>query len=85
MESSLEDRIAALESRNRRVEQDKAWETSNARRLSLVCLTYIVVSLFMRVIRVEHPLISALIPSLGFFLSTLTLRWLKERWVAGKK
>ena len=40
----LEDRIALIEQRNSRVEADKAWETSWARKVSIAFVTYIVVA-----------------------------------------
>jgi hypothetical protein len=78
---TTEERIQALEERNKRVEADKGWETSNERRLMLVVLTYIVMNLFMYTIGVRPPYLSALVPTLGFFLSTLTLTWFKQRWL----
>ena len=76
-----EERIQALEDRNKRVEQDKAWETSLERRAALVILTYIVMNIFLYSIGASRPYINAIVPTLGFFLSTLTLKWLKDRWI----
>lgn len=39
MKSSLEKRLKTIEERNRRVETEKAWETSVTRRLSIAVLT----------------------------------------------
>lgn len=78
---SLEERVAALETRNRRVEADKAWETSWVRRISIMGLTYlVVVSYLFFVVHIE-PWINALVPVLGFLLSTLTLSFLKKHWI----
>ena len=38
--NSLERRIQAIEERNKRVEADKAWETSLTRRVSIAVITY---------------------------------------------
>jgi hypothetical protein len=81
MDKSLEERLRSLEERNRRVELDKRWETSDRRRASLVGLTYLVMVVFMGFIRVGDPFVSALVPTLGFFLSTLTMGWLKRVWL----
>lgn len=37
----LEERINKIEERNARVEGDKAWETSNLRKILIIILTYI--------------------------------------------
>lgn len=76
--AGLEKRVQALEKRNTRVEADKAWETSWVRRLSIAILTYlIVVSYLYFVIHVE-PWLNALVPVMGFGLSTLTLSYIKR-------
>ena len=42
----MEERIEAIEQRNKRVEEDKAWETSLTRRVCIAVLTYIVVIIY---------------------------------------
>lgn len=76
----LRQEIEAIKERNKRVEADKAWETSTFRKVSIVLVTYCLATLLMWVIGVDEPYISALIPTLGFFLSTLSLGFLKEFW-----
>ncbi len=39
MSKTLEQRVQELEARNKRVEADKAWETSWARRVAIAVLT----------------------------------------------
>jgi hypothetical protein len=82
---TIEERIQALEDRNTRVELDKAWETSNQRRFALVVLTYIVMNIFLYSIGIQRPYLNAIIPTLGFFLSTLTLQSFKNHWLRHKK
>lgn len=77
----LEQRIAALEARNRRVEGDKGWETSWTRRLSIMAMTYVVVSVYLQFVVHIDPWINALVPVIGFLLSTLTLSILKSWWL----
>lgn len=77
----LEKRISKIEQRNARVEADKAWETSYTRRVLLVLTTYLVMSLFMFSINVSDPLKNAIIPTLGLFLSTLSLSFIKKIWL----
>ena len=78
---SIEDRIAQLEARNRRVESDKAWETSWLRRGSIMVLTYITVCFYLRFVVHIHPWINALVPVIGYTLSTITISVLKQRWL----
>lgn len=77
---SLEIRIAAIEKRNEKVELDKAWETSWTRRLSIAALTYIVVAVYLVVIHKDQPLVNALVPALGFLISTLLLKRIRDLW-----
>lgn len=77
----IQEELEVIKSRNRRVEQDKAWETSLFRRISILVITYIVASLVMYCIGVTNFLLSALIPTLGYLLSTLSLSFLKNWWL----
>lgn len=82
MNKDLEKRLAAIEARNRKVELDKAWETSMFRRVLIVVLTYLVILAFMYGADIERPLINALIPAAGFGISTLTISYVKDRWIS---
>lgn len=77
---NLEERIKEIEERNRRVELDKAWETSWFRRILLMIFTYLAIGLYMNAIKVPNPWLNAIIPSIGFLLSTLTLPFFKKLW-----
>lgn len=76
----LEKRIEKIEERNRKVEKDKAWETSFVRRGLLIMFTYLAIGLYMDAIGVNLPWLNAIVPSLGFFLSTLTLPFFRKLW-----
>lgn len=77
---SLEDRVSDIEERNRRVELGKAWETSWTRRFLLLLFTYLSIALYLKfVVRVE-PWLNAIVPAIGFLLSTLTLPFFKKLW-----
>ncbi len=80
-ESSLEERIAKLEARNRRVEDNKAWETSWLRRLSIMILTYMTVVFYLHFVIHINPWINALVPVIGYTVSTLTISRLKQRFI----
>ena len=77
----IEFEIDQIKSRNVRVEAEKAWETSIFRKLCILLLTYFLVMILMAVIGIEKPYVAALVPSLGFFLSTLGLGFLKNFWI----
>jgi hypothetical protein len=76
----LEERLEAIEKRNRRVETDKAWEISWTRRGAIAVLTYFVAGLMLVLINAERPWLGAIVPVLGFLLSTLSLPVIKQKW-----
>lgn len=76
----LNKRVAAIEERNARVELDKAWGTSWTRRISIGLLTYGVIVIYLLVIDNDKPFINAAVPAVGFLLSTLVLRQIRELW-----
>lgn len=83
--STLESRVDAIERRNLKVESDKSWEGSITRRVLIVLFTYISIGSYMWAIGVDNPLLNAVIPSLGFTLSTLTLPFFKGIWLRNRK
>lgn len=82
-------RLELIEARNGRVEDDKAWETSWVRRLSLTTFIYVVIAVYLRLVIHIDPWINALVPVIGFLLSTTTLSLFKRLWLkhhrAGKQ
>jgi len=79
----LEARVEAIEARNKKVEQDKAWEVSWTRRVSIGTLTYAVIVVYLFVINNGNPWVNAAVPVVGFILSTLALSWVKTIWQKG--
>ena len=77
---SLEERVEKLELRNRRVESDKAWETSWTRRLSIMLLIYLTIVFYLHFVVHIAPWINGLVPVIGYFISTLTVSKLKAVW-----
>ena len=73
--------IAAILERNKRVEADKAWETSLTRRFSIAVITYLTACLFLWLIEDALPFIHALVPTGGYLLSTVSLPWIRRWWV----
>ncbi len=77
----LQKEITAIKLRNKKVEADKAWETSFLRKLAIFVLTYFVIVLFMYFAKINNAFINAIVPAIGFFLSTLTLPIIKRWWI----
>ncbi len=77
----LEKRLDGIESRNKKVEADKAWETSWTRKILVAIFTYLAIALYLKYIVHVEPWINAIVPTVGFLLSTLTLSWFKNFWV----
>ena len=81
MEQELKEEIEQIKQRNKRVEKDKAWETSFTRRICIVILTYLVVILYSYLINeFDNIFLSSLVPVLGFVLSTLSLKFIRKIW-----
>ena len=79
--NSLQQQIDEIKSRNRRVETDKAWETSWTRRVLILILTYIVISTFFLFARLPDPFLNAIVPSVAFLLSTMSVPLFKKWWL----
>jgi hypothetical protein len=77
---TLEERIAKLEARNLRVEADKAWETSWTRRLMLTLLIYVIMVFYLKFVVHIEPWVNALVPVIGYVLSTLSIGFVKRRF-----
>ncbi len=76
--------ITEIKERNSRVEKDKAWETSFFRKVLVAVLTYVVIVIFFLAADLPKPFMNALVPTLGFLLSTLTVSVFKKHWQKNK-
>ena len=78
---NIEKEIKEIKERNKRVEKDKAWETSWTRRICIMILTYLVVIAYSYIIKkYDNILLSSLVPVIGFTLSTLSLKLVRKIW-----
>lgn len=77
----LEKRIKALEARNRKVEADKAWETSWTRRGLIAGITYACAIILLTLLGHDAVFKHALVPVMGYLLSTLSLPFVKNLWL----
>ena len=62
---SLDRDVEEIKQRNRRVEEDKAWETSWTRALIIAVFTYVVAGVWLMAINDSQPLLKAFIPAVG--------------------
>ena len=77
----FEKEIEAIKERNKRVELDKAWETSWTRKIGICILTYIVVVIYSHLInKLNNVWLSSLVPVIGFTLSTVSLKLVRNAW-----
>ncbi len=77
----LKKEIDQIKARNKKVETDKAWETSSLRKIIVAILTYIVVVIFFFTAGLPKPFINAIVPSIAFLLSTLTVPLFKKWYI----
>ena len=77
----LKNDVELIKKRNLRVEADKAWETSMFRILSICVITYVTATAVMYFIGVKNVWLNALVPTLGYYLSTQSLPAIKSWWI----
>jgi len=78
---NIEKEIEEIKNRNKRVELDKAWETSTTRKICICVLTYLVVVLYSYTIEtISNIFLSSIVPVIGFTLSTLSLNFIRKIW-----
>lgn len=79
--ASLEERISKIEIRNSKVEKEKQWETSWTRKLSIALITYCLLAAYLGIVLKVDPFMNAIVPTVGFLLSTMSLSIIKNVWV----
>ncbi|MDD3862078.1 MAG: hypothetical protein PHP74_04310 [Candidatus Gracilibacteria bacterium] len=77
----IEQEIASIKDRNRKVEADKAWEISLTRKILVGILTYFVIVIFFYFADFPKPFLNAIVPTIGFVLSTLSIPFFKNIWI----
>lgn len=80
-EQDILNRLKSIEERNRRVESDKAWETSYTRMFLLGAITYLVALVFLISTKLPQPFLNAVVPAIGFMLSVQTVPIAKKWWL----
>ena len=80
-ELNIEKEIELIKERNKKVELDKAWETSVTRKICIAILTYFVVVFYSFItIKFSNIWLSSLVPVIGFLLSTLSIKFIRKIW-----
>jgi hypothetical protein len=77
----IEEELRLIRERNGRVEADKAWETSLFRILAIAGITYVIASVVMWLIGSTNFYLNALVPVVGYLLSTQSLPAVKRWWI----
>ena len=77
----LQTEIENIKARNRRVEADKAWETSRERKILIAVMTYFAMVIFFYFAGLPDPFVNSIVPAVAFILSTLTMSTLKNVWL----
>lgn len=80
----IEKDIVTIKERNIRVELDKAWERSWVRRITIMILTFIIASIWLVIIDETNVLMKAIVPTLGYLLSTLSIPLVRKMWIKDK-
>jgi hypothetical protein len=82
---NLQQDIEQLKTRNIRVEKDKKWENSLFRKILILVFTYGGALVFLLIIEAHNPFLAAVVPSIGYWLSTLRLQWIRNKYEKFKK
>ena len=77
--STLQREIDELNERNYVKDRGKEFESSWTRVGFLMCVTYGTLFAYMSVIRTAHPALDAIVPTVGFNISTWSLPFVKVR------
>ncbi|MFH1780111.1 MAG: hypothetical protein ABH803_03130 [Candidatus Micrarchaeota archaeon] len=77
----LEKIVKQIQARNARVENEKGWETSWARKIVIFILTYAAITIYFYAMNLPNPSINAIVPALAFVISTLSLPFFKKIWL----
>lgn len=85
MNKNIKERLVVIEERNRRVEDDKAWEVSVTRRVLVALLTFVLIGFYFTWLKVNRPWLHAIVPTTGFLLSTLVINKVKEIWLRKRR
>lgn len=81
----LSEEIEKIKQRNKRVEADKAWETSKTRTLFIAVTTFLLAFILMMVIDEKQPFLKAFAGAMLYLMSTTTYGVLKAWWLKNNR
>ena len=76
--------LESIKQRNAKVEADKAWEVSYFRIGTICLITYFVAAALLCLIGSDIFWLGAIIPTVGFFLSTQSIPMVKRWWLQSR-
>lgn len=79
--NEIQRELDLIKTRNKKVEANKAWETSWSRKILIAIITYILLVIFMHINEIDKPFINGLIPTFAFLISVSTLPYFKKLWI----
>ncbi len=77
----MQEDLSQVLERNKKVELDKAWETSFTRRGLIAGITYFIAVVFMSQVGIPDAFLNALVPTGGYIMSTFSLPAIKRWWI----
>jgi hypothetical protein len=69
----LQAEITSIQTRNARVEKEKAWETSWQRHVSIAITTYAVMLMLFSLLDDARPFVNALLSTIGYLISVFSM------------
>lgn len=81
----LREEVELIKARNKRVEADKAWETSKTRTAVIAVSTFLLIYIVMRLIGADNPELNAIISAAAYWISTESYGVLKRWWLSKRK
>lgn len=77
----LEKEIEKIKERNKRVEAEKAWETSWSRKFVIAGVTYFTIAVFLYMTGFKNFWEGAITPTVGFLLANMSIPFFKNLWL----
>lgn len=83
--AAIQDEVDHINRRNIEKDRGKEFETSYTRVIFLMTITYSTLFGYMSIIKTNNPALDAIVPTVGFNISTWSLPYIKEWWVLLKE
>ena len=82
---TIKSELIKIHQRNNQRDYDKTFESSATRIITIMTITYIIIYIYMKYfLHISNPELNAIVPTLGFNMSTWSLNWVKMIWFALK-